>query len=335
MRLTTVVDSQLKCDAHVVFHTTDLAAQRDALFSEAVESGFELERIHDKLLLEAATVAGCVFRYKVLIQSNALVAEHVIGQGHHGILYLLSCQDAEALGLVVDAETYVRNARQRAFMMLGLKPKVALDHDNDLTAIELVVAANAADMSLDQSKLLLGFCGSAHVISGHTRRTTTYNKETFSLVPLQLCKTSMPKTCAQHTVSARDFKRKERVRIDHVLQQIQSPANHPMLRAWTRKSMQNIQMVFFGGRSTTEMDKLTASLQQAPHRIWVAAFMLLLNIDHLMKDEVLETDNTRNSRKIVRYYIDLKQYAVNRLLSSGTTSLSEFVDICEELYVIA
>lgn len=148
----------------------------------------------------------------------------------------------------------------------------------------------------------------------------------------------MPNICVEQTggvVSAQLFTPKEKARVQHVLQQIQSPANNSMLRAWTSSSMQNIKMIFFQGRSTTELDKLAASLQHAPHRVCVAAFMLLLNIDHIMKDQVLKTDDTRNSHKIVRFYVDLKHSAVNKLLSSDNTTLSEFVDTCEELYVIA
>ena len=108
-----------------------------------------------------------------------------------------------------------------------------------------------------------------------------------------------------------------------------------MLREWTCTSVQNISTTFFQGRSTTELDKLVATLEQAPFRVRVAVFMLLLNIDHLQKDHVIRTDDHRNTHKIVRFYTDLKHSAVNRFLSTDLCTLSEFVDMCEELYIIA
>lgn len=150
----------------------------------------------------------------------------------------------------------------------------------------------------------------------------------------------MPNTCAKQpdrhdVVSHQHFKPRESVRIQHVLQQLQSPVNHTMLRVWTAKIIQNIKDTYYEGRSTTELDKLTTSLSISPHRVWLAVFMLLLNIDHIMKDEILQTDDTRNARKIVRFFIDLKHEAVSNFLSNDTQTLSDFVDVCEELYVIA
>lgn len=143
----------------------------------------------------------------------------------------------------------------------------------------------------------------------------------------------MPKTCT--VINNQLFNPRPTPRIQHVLQQMQSPANEAMLREWTCTSVQNIRNIFFQGRSTTELDKLVATLERAPFRVRVAVFMLLLNIDHLLKDQVIQTDNPQNTHKITRFYADLKHSAVSQFLSTDMCTLSEFVDMCEELYVIA
>ena len=106
--------------AHFVLHAADLAAECDALLAEAVERGLELEGVHGDLLLETAEVGGGVLRDERGRDGDALVAEHVVGKGHHAVLYLLGGEDAVARGLVVDAEADVREAAESALVVLGL-----------------------------------------------------------------------------------------------------------------------------------------------------------------------------------------------------------------------
>ena len=53
-------------------------------------------------------------------EGDALVAEHVFGEGHHAVHYLLGGEDAVTRGLAVDAEADVREAAEGALVVLGL-----------------------------------------------------------------------------------------------------------------------------------------------------------------------------------------------------------------------
>jgi hypothetical protein len=52
----------------------------------------------------------------------------------------------------------VRNAAERALVVLGLEAEVALAHDDDLREVQQRLRADAADVPLDESKLLVWLC---------------------------------------------------------------------------------------------------------------------------------------------------------------------------------
>lgn len=158
LRARAVVHGELEGDDDVVLHAADLAAEGDALLAEAVDGLLVLEGVHLHLLLDAAARGGRVLAEQGVAEGDALVAEHVVEERHHAVLDLLGGEDAVAPGGVVDAEARVRQAVERALVVLRLEAEVALDHDDDLAEGELAHLAQAVDVSLDQRELFLGLC---------------------------------------------------------------------------------------------------------------------------------------------------------------------------------
>lgn len=114
------VDCELQRDADVILHAPDLAAEGDALLAEAVERCLELKGVDSELFLETAEVGGGVLGHERWCDGDALVAQHVVGEGHHAVLDLLGGEDAVARGLVVYAEADIAKAAERALVVLGL-----------------------------------------------------------------------------------------------------------------------------------------------------------------------------------------------------------------------
>jgi hypothetical protein len=62
---------------------------------------------------------------------------------------------------VVDAVAGLRDAAERALVVLGLEAEVALAHDDDLRELEERDRADAADVPLDERELLARLCACA------------------------------------------------------------------------------------------------------------------------------------------------------------------------------
>ena len=88
VRLVAEVDSELQRDAHVVLHPPHLAVERDALLAEGVGGGLVLEGVDAELLAEALARGHGGFGQERLRDVDALVAQHVVGERHHGELDL-------------------------------------------------------------------------------------------------------------------------------------------------------------------------------------------------------------------------------------------------------
>lgn len=114
-----------------------------------------------------------------------------------------------------------------------------------------------------------------------------------------------------------------------------SPFNIGMLKEWTLRSIKNIEDVYFLGRSTVELDQLRQHVSVMSHKRILVVFFCLLNIDNLLKSQVLQVETEDKQRKLVRFFIDLKSEAVARFFSTEEISTQRFVDMCEELYVLA
>ena len=108
--------------------------------------------------MDAAPGRNRVLAQKRLSKSDTLVAQHIIKQCHHSVLYLLRCENSEAAGCVVDAKARVWQTIQGALVMFSLKSKVSLDHNDDFAKSKLANFAKTHHVALHKSKLLLRFC---------------------------------------------------------------------------------------------------------------------------------------------------------------------------------
>ena len=158
LRPRAVVHGELEGDDDVVLHAADLAAEGDALPAEAVDGLLELEGVDLHLLLDAAARGGRVLAEQGGVKGDALVAEHVVEERHHAVLDLLGREDAVAAGGVVDAEARVRQAVERALVVLRLETEVALHHDDDFAELKLRSALDALHVPLHKRKLFFRFC---------------------------------------------------------------------------------------------------------------------------------------------------------------------------------
>ncbi len=170
LRARTVVHSELEGDDDVVLHPADLAAERDALFAEAVDGLFVLERVDLHLLLHAAPRRERVLAQQGVAEGDALVAKHVVEKCHHAVLDLLGCEDAKTPSAVVDAEPRKRKAIERALVVICLKAQIALNHNNDLAVAQLWHLADAVNVFLHEGKLLFRLCDKKHIISAKWQR---------------------------------------------------------------------------------------------------------------------------------------------------------------------
>lgn len=84
-----------------------------------------------------------------------------------------------------------------------------------------------------------------------------------------------------------------------------------------------------------EMNELKEQLSQMPHVTLLAMFFALLNIDCAMKEKLIDCDVPSNNRKLTRFYLDLNRIAVAKFFSDESMHPRQFVEMCEELYVLA
>lgn len=108
-----------------------------------------------------------------------------------------------------------------------------------------------------------------------------------------------------------------------------------MLREWTLQSVKQIRDIYFVGRSTSELDILRQHVSVMGHRRLLVAFFCLLNIDHVLKQRLMQVEMELKQRKLVRFFMDLKREAIPSFFATEDVSPQRFVDVCEELYVLA
>lgn len=129
----------------------------------------------------------------------------------------------------------------------------------------------------------------------------------------------------------------------HFIQRIFNPVNQPRLKELVNMSLDNIKRRFFESATLysyrevamQEIEQMRKAFEDMPHTQMLSFFFGLLNIDIDMKEHIITTDVEGNNRKLTRFYIDLNRQAVSSFFSSEKVSAREFVDACEELYVLA
>jgi hypothetical protein len=146
---------------------------------------------------------------------------------------------------------------------------------------------------------------------------------------------SMPSTCTDKVVSNAHFVPRAATRTANLLQLFFCPINADEVREWTLRSIDSLRRQFFCGQNTAQVDCLTRAVARLPHRPLLAVFLLLLNIDDAAKQRLMQSDAERNQWKLARFFVDLKHEAVSRFFATEEVSVLQFVDLCEELYVIA
>lgn len=178
-------------------------------------------------------------------------------------------------------------------------------------------------------------CSNSVVQAAPVAFSVKMNQETFDLKPLHPHSTSMPSTCTDNVISHRDFVPCVQGRIPNILLIMFSVSNTDYLLALVRESIANVREQFFQGQNTVHLDALFSHIRDTSHQRLLVVFFALLNIDRKMKSKIFTTDEARNQRKIARFLIDLRQDAVAKFFATERMLPSEFVSLCEELYVIA
>lgn len=158
------------------------------------------------------------------------------------------------------------------------------------------------------------------------------------MVPLHAYKMSMPSTCSSHnTASTLEHAITNTVskQSQNILLRLFSPLNITELQLLIEESIKNICIEYYNSQSTFEIDKLRAFSRTCSHVDKIGIFFLLLNIDQQMKEFIMNVDGNLNGRKLTRFFADLKLHAVPKFFSSENSTISQFVDECEDTYVIA
>ena len=140
----------------------------------------------------------------------------------------------------------------------------------------------------------------------------------------------MPMTCQKQTVSAAAFVPAARPRTPHFVRLLLNPINTHTLRETVATAVTRLRSTY----DAPELSRLAELHAAHPHRVQVAIFFVLLNIDVDLKQYVIDTDLACNARKLWRFFADLREH-VDTLFASEQMSLLDFVDACEEAYVIA
>ena len=150
----------------------------------------------------------------------------------------------------------------------------------------------------------------------------------------------MPRTCtAKHTTTmsskASILKNKTPHQHQNIILRLFSPLNVNELQQLIEESLQHIRTEYYNSQSTFEIDKILRFCQSCSHVKKICIFFLLLNIDQTTKEHLLDVDGSLNDRKLVRFFVDLKRYIVPNFFASDKITPSQFVDECENLYVIS
>ena len=139
-------------------------------------------------------------------------------------------------------------------------------------------------------------------------------------------------------VSAHQFQKKRAkhvATIPRIIERVFDPHSAPLLRLLVQRSLDGIKADFYPGEDIPELPQLRALQEKAPHTTLLALFLLLLNVDTKLKEHVLAAEDTQRSNKVVRFFLDLKQYAVVNFFSNDTTTPVAFTQTCHEIYLVA
>lgn len=161
-----------------------------------------------------------------------------------------------------------------------------------------------------------------------------------TLTSRQLGRMSIPSTCTR-TVSHRDFTPKAQKqnntqhKIFDALPQLCTDVNASIMLEYIEASVVYISNTFFNGRMSTQLTQLRDTARCCTRLTRVAIFFLLLNVDMDLKKKIYDLEVECNHKKITRFMSDLRESIVTTFLVSEHQSVLDFVDACQDGYIIA
>jgi len=192
-------------------------------------------------------------------------------------------------------------------------------------------------VALDERELLLGLLSGGHRESDAQPARAPQKKQKGVSRTLQPLRTSMPSTCESgHGVSVVPGASAGGTRhVSNVVERLLSARNIDMLRGMVEFSLDSVQRDFFQDKPTAELDRMRASAAGAQQCVLLVLFFLLLNVNAGLKKHIFDLDTPANRPKLVRFVTDLRRVLVLDFFTDNSHSLQDFVDACEEAYVLA
>jgi len=153
----------------------------------------------------------------------------------------------------------------------------------------------------------------------------------------------MPKTCKNKGQSAVSVvpgvsgghHAGQRKHVSNVVERLMSARNQDMLRGMVEFSLDSVKKDFFQDKHTAELDRMRETASSAQHCVLLVIFFLLLNVDAGLKQHLFDLDVPANGPKLCRFVTDLRRVLVLDFFTDDSHSLQDFVDACEEAYVLA
>ena len=158
----------------------------------------------------------------------------------------------------------------------------------------------------------------------------------------------MPMTCPRNTaqsesathISHRSFVPKHPpasalLHLPRLLERIFESHSTELLSTLLKRSLANIECVFFANEAVADAAAVRDVCLQAGHTTHVAVFCLLLNVDMDLKEFILQAESPARRDKITRFFLDLKQTVVPAFFADDTVSVPAFVQSCRECYLLA
>lgn len=152
----------------------------------------------------------------------------------------------------------------------------------------------------------------------------------------------MPSTCDSNkqTVSHKEFvpkkhKHTEQRRVCDGILQVCTDTNASVMLEYIEASIVYISDTFFDSRMSTQLTQLRNTARSCVHSTRVAIFFLLLNVDIELKRKIYDLEIQGNHKKITRFLTDLRESIVTEYLVSEEQSILDFVDACQQGYIIS
>ena len=144
-------------------------------------------------------------------------------------------------------------------------------------------------------------------------------------------------TSQLRTVAASKFKRKDTKghTISNVILALLHGRQHDLLKKLILDSIAEIKATFFEGKDIIEITSLVNAIEGMPHYYQMTVFFILLNVEMSLKTKVMELEVAHNKKKLARFMHDLRNHLIIPFFTNETCTIWNFVNRCEEFYVLA